>query len=895
MAEATLDDLVRTTEELNTTLRDDPENYRLVKRNLAQLEATAAAVRALVEQGKIQNVELEKITEYQEALQNARAAVNPRAELEKARAWNETTYAFGEARDRARLEGKSGMQAIGAGVKGAATAMAGGRSMKTTLAQQSAVGALHMMGFMLKSPIFNIAASKLGAKLKQRAEVDIKLRGSDEEFFEKIARNTSGGTGAASEPKAKGPQAPNQSGITENEREAMQEADERQQRKFDSTQHKELITKLDEIVEAVHGVGKPGGPRVQSMTATQQQVHSGVRRSPTAAPVAPRGPVMPPVGTSGAEAAVGGGGGLLSNIAGDLIGSYLGAGRAGALLARGKGLLKGGVGALTKGGLGFKGAGQLLKYGWQGGRAGMTGGKALLGGAKGVAGAASMGVGKGLLSKIPLIGGLISGGMETFDSLKGGESKGTAIGKGLLTGGGAVAGTALGGLVGGPVGAMIGAYLGDKAGSWMGKTLLGDKKAGKEGVVSKVGSFLAPREAAAADIPNDAVAKANIDAAKSVTAAMPVIAVGSQRVGEKAKTEQVKAKQSELKGEDKKRTFVDRMANPLEGDDLLSKAGNALWKLTPMGMFGTAASVGQKVGSFIGKGGIGEVAFDAKEWLGKKLGSVSSMFEGGGGKGAYGTVSSGAGDAGGKSYGKYQYASANGSLAEFLRASGNAWQFQGLQPGSKEFDAKWKELSQTKEFQDAQDAYATKKYYGGQVARTKKAGIDLSGRGKAVQEALMSTGVQYGGGTDTVVNALRGMDTSKMTDAQIIDAIQSYKAANVSKNFRSSSPQVQAGVAKRIERERQVLQKLAAAEQGAPNAAAIKDKSKVAYDMAPTTEMSREAARKAKSEKEKPVVVAGGSPPPAVTSPPKKGTHIAVTSGDSDTFVGRLYKAFALS
>lgn len=74
----------------------------------------------------------------------------------------------------------------------------------------------------------------------------------------------------------------------------------------------------------------------------------------------------------------------------------------------------------------------------------------------------------------------------------------------------------------------------------------------------------------------------------------------------------------------------------------------------------------------------------------------------------------------------------------------------------------------------------------------------------------MSTSVQYGGGTNTIINALKGKDTSTMSDADIVNAIQDYKQANVGTNFRSSSDQVREGVSSRIERERADLLALAA-------------------------------------------------------------------------------------
>ena len=184
------------------------------------------------------------------------------------------------------------------------------------------------------------------------------------------------------------------------------------------------------------------------------------------------------------------------------------------------------------------------------------------------------------------------------------------------------------------------------------------------------------------------------------------------------------------------------------------------------------------------------------------LGAVAAHFEAGG---KAGTVSTGHGDFGGKSYGAFQLSSKTGDLQKFLDKSGYAKQFEGLAVGSQAFDAKWRELGQTKEFAQAQAAHAKTTHYDPQMAKLSKAGLDMSGRGAGVQEAIMSTANQYGANTDLIMKALKDKDTSKMSDKDIINAIQDYKAQTVQTRFKSSSASVQAGVAKRIEQERAML------------------------------------------------------------------------------------------
>jgi len=221
------------------------------------------------------------------------------------------------------------------------------------------------------------------------------------------------------------------------------------------------------------------------------------------------------------------------------------------------------------------------------------------------------------------------------------------------------------------------------------------------------------------------------------------------------------------------------------------------------------------------------------------LGRVAAQFESGGNAG---TVSSGHGDAGGKSYGAFQLSSKTGDVDKFLQKSGYADKFKGMAVGSKEFDEQWKSLAKDdKGFGEAQQAHAKTTHYDPQMAKLQKAGVDLSGKGSGVQEAVMSTANQYGANTSVITDALKGKDTAKMSDKEIIDAIQDYKAASVKTKFKSSSEAVQAGVAKRIEQERMALYQAGGDAATAPGTAvataAEKDKDKTTQTAAakPTT------------------------------------------------------------
>ena len=203
------------------------------------------------------------------------------------------------------------------------------------------------------------------------------------------------------------------------------------------------------------------------------------------------------------------------------------------------------------------------------------------------------------------------------------------------------------------------------------------------------------------------------------------------------------------------------------------------------------------------------------------LGYVSKLFESG--TGGAGTVSSGKGDKGGASYGSYQLSSKTGTLNRFLQSSGYGNQFNGLVPGTAAFNNKWKQLAATdKNFGAAQQNFIKQTHYDPMLANLKKNGIDLSNRGSAVKELVWSTANQHGANSSVIANALKGMDSSKMSDAGIISAVQGYKTKNYKSLFRGS-PQNWPGLVNRFAKEEKALLALNAQESavlGGPSGAA---------------------------------------------------------------------------
>lgn len=127
-----------------------------------------------------------------------------------------------------------------------------------------------------------------------------------------------------------------------------------------------------------------------------------------------------------------------------------------------------------------------------------------------------------------------------------------------------------------------------------------------------------------------------------------------------------------------------------------------------------------------------------------ELGYIAAKEESG--KAGYAAISSGKGDPGKASYGKYQLASAGGeksTLSKFLKYTGYEKEFEGLQPGTPEFNKKWQEMALQDKFRSAQDEYIKKTHFDPAAAYASKKGFDMND--PRMQEAIFSASVQHGG------------------------------------------------------------------------------------------------------------------------------------------------------
>ena len=195
------------------------------------------------------------------------------------------------------------------------------------------------------------------------------------------------------------------------------------------------------------------------------------------------------------------------------------------------------------------------------------------------------------------------------------------------------------------------------------------------------------------------------------------------------------------------------------------------------------------------------------------LGQTSERYETGG-RGAS-TISTGRGDLGGASYGAYQLSSRMGTLTEYLAQSRYGAAFAGLTPASAAFDARWRELATTAHgFARDQHDFIKRSHYDVQLEHLQAVGVDLSGRGPAVQDALWSTSVKFRNLTRRIVTEGleerfgAGYEVAALSDRDIVEAMQDYKIRHNETLFRRS-PTLWRGLIDPAKRERSDLVEMA--------------------------------------------------------------------------------------
>lgn len=202
--------------------------------------------------------------------------------------------------------------------------------------------------------------------------------------------------------------------------------------------------------------------------------------------------------------------------------------------------------------------------------------------------------------------------------------------------------------------------------------------------------------------------------------------------------------------------------------------------------------------------GVSSTGAGLSEALGlTELGSVAEKYESGG-RGV-GTVSTGAGDKGGVSYGTHQLSSKTGTMAAFLKSPDGqkfAGEFAGMSAGSAAFNAKYKDVANRRgdEFKQAQKNYITRTHYMPAKQVAESYGFDTTNRG--IQEAIYSHSTQYGGNHKARFKRVANSGVNMKDNQAVLKAFYDDKAAYVNKDFSSSSASVRASVAKRIQAEK---------------------------------------------------------------------------------------------
>lgn len=203
-----------------------------------------------------------------------------------------------------------------------------------------------------------------------------------------------------------------------------------------------------------------------------------------------------------------------------------------------------------------------------------------------------------------------------------------------------------------------------------------------------------------------------------------------------------------------------------------------------------------------------------KEQTTWKAGTISAQLESV--SGDPGTVSLGHGDNGGASYGTYQLASKPGTVQRYLKKSRFGGKFEGLEPGSAEFNAKWKQVAREyPDFGADQHDFIRRTHVEPVNLALSKRGLDMTDRGPAVQEMVWSTAVQYGGNAPHHIDrGLResfgeGYTLSDLSDLDIVRSVQDSKLLHVNADFRNTKPHTRQGVETRIPAEKAALSHLA--------------------------------------------------------------------------------------
>lgn len=202
------------------------------------------------------------------------------------------------------------------------------------------------------------------------------------------------------------------------------------------------------------------------------------------------------------------------------------------------------------------------------------------------------------------------------------------------------------------------------------------------------------------------------------------------------------------------------------------------------------------------------------------LGDLSKYYEVGS-NGHCGTISTGWGDAGGKSYGLYQLASAVGSVASFIHwLAAHNYDFHvrltRYPVTSAGFDSEWKSIASEheEEFSMLQHDYIKRIYYDEAVEALREIYFNVEKHSEIMKDVIWSRAVQYGVGNikEMFTDALRAMERKsgneypnlsyiddRYFDEELIKAI--YLDVCHTPEWTNGSPRLRRGLYARFESE----------------------------------------------------------------------------------------------
>ena len=157
------------------------------------------------------------------------------------------------------------------------------------------------------------------------------------------------------------------------------------------------------------------------------------------------------------------------------------------------------------------------------------------------------------------------------------------------------------------------------------------------------------------------------------------------------------------------------------------------------------------------------------------IGDVVKKYESG--SSGPGTISTGKGDPGGKSYGTYQLSLNTGTLNAYLKSSKYKTKFSGMKLGSAKFDTMWKYLaaSDTDSFNDDQHAFISRTHY--KPARDYADTLNLPST-NAINEVIWSMSVQHGK-VKTILKNVYDRADNTMTEREIVDLLYDERCAYI--------------------------------------------------------------------------------------------------------------------